>query len=201
VKFIYAGDEPVLGRIDGDFLKQVIEAIIFASDVPITAKQIHALAEEVSPSQIEKIIQNLNLEYTQTKRAFHIVKIAGGYQLVSRDSFSPWIQKLFQGRRKSRLSQAALETLSLIVFKQPVSKTEVSAIRGVNCDGVIQTLLERKLITISGRSDGPGRPLIFRTTNEFLRYFGVNDISDLPRPREMEEILKEEGNLPESSTE
>jgi segregation and condensation protein B len=89
----------------------------------------------------------------------------------------------------------------VIVFKQPVSKTEVSAIRGVNCDGVIKTLLERKLISISGRSDGPGRPLIYKTTNEFLRYFGVNDISDLPRPREMEEILKEEGNLPESPAE
>jgi segregation and condensation protein B len=190
-----------LGSIDGDFVKQVVEAIIFASDESISVKQIHALVEEVTPSQVEKIIQNLNLEYTQTSRAFHIVKIAGGYQMVSRDSFSSWIQKLFQGKRKSRLSQAALETLSVIVFKQPVSKTEVSAIRGVNCDGVIKTLLERKLISISGRSEGPGRPLIYKTTNEFLRYFGVNDISDLPRPREMEEILKEEGNLPESPAE
>ncbi len=201
MKSIYAGDKPTLGRVDADFLKQVIEAIIFASDEPISVKQINSLVEEATPSQVEKIIQNLNLEYTQTNRAFHIVKIAGGYQLVSRDSFSPWIQKLFQGRRKSRLSQAALETLSVIVFKQPVSKTEVSAIRGVNCDGVIKTLLERRLISISGRSDGPGRPLIYKTTNEFLRYFGVNDISDLPRPREMEEILKEEGNLPESPAE
>ena len=201
VKSIYAGDESTLGKIDADFVKQVIEAIIFASDEPISTKQINVLVEEATASQIEKIIQNLNLEYTQTKRAFHIAKLAGGYQMVSRDSFSPWIQKLFLGRKKSRLSQAALETLSVIVFKQPVSKTEVSAIRGVNCDGVVKTLLERRLVAISGRSDGPGRPLIYKTTNEFLRYFGVNDISDLPRPREMEEILKEEGNLPESPTE
>jgi segregation and condensation protein B len=201
VKFIFAGDESALGRADADFLKQVVEAIIFASDVPISVKQIKALVEDATPSQIEKMIQNLNLEYSQTKRAFQIDQIAGGYQLVSRDSFSPWIQKLFQGRRKSRLSQAALETLSVIVFKQPVSKSDISAIRGVNCDAVIRTLLERKLITISGRSDGPGRPLIYKTTNEFLRYFGVNDISDLPKPREMEELLKEEGNLPENSTE
>ncbi len=201
VKSIYAGDESTLGKIDADFIKQVIEAIIFASDEPISTKQINVLVEDATASQIEKIIQNLNLEYTQTKRAFHIAKLAGGYQMVSRDSFSPWIQKLFLGRKKSRLSQAALETLSVIVFKQPVSKTEVSAIRGVNCDGVVKTLLERKLVAISGRSDGPGRPLIYKTTNEFLRYFGVNNISDLPRPREMEEILKEEGNLPESPTE
>lgn len=190
-----------MGRADTDFLKQVIEAIIFASDVPISVKQIKALVENVTSSQIEKVIQNLNLEYSQTKRAFLIAQIAGGYQMVSRDSFSPWIQKLFQGRRKSRLSQAALETLSVIVFKQPVSKSDISAIRGVNCDAVIRTLLERKLITISGRSDGPGRPLIYKSTNEFLRYFGVNDISDLPKPREMEELLKEEANLPENSTE
>ena len=167
----------------------------------LSVKQIKAIVEETTPSKIEKMIQELNLEYSQTKRAFQIVQIAGGYQLVSRDSFSPWIQKLFQGRRKSRLSQAALETLSVIVFKQPVSKSEISAIRGVNCDAVIRTLLERKLITITGRSDGPGRPLIYKTTNEFLRYFGVNDISDLPKPREMEELLKEEGNLSENSTE
>ena len=112
--------------------------------------------------------------------------------MVTRESFSQWVKKLFLKRRKSRLSQAALETLSVVAFKQPVAKGEVAQIRGVNCDAVVRTLLERKLITISGRSTGPGRPLLYRTTKEFLRYFGVNVISDLPKPRELEELLKEE---------
>lgn len=112
--------------------------------------------------------------------------------MVTREAYSGWLRKLFQRRIKSRLSHAALETLSVIAFRQPVSRTEVDAIRGVNSEGVVRTLLERKLITISGRADGPGRPLLYKTTREFLRYFGINDISDLPKPREMEELLKEE---------
>jgi segregation and condensation protein B len=118
--------------------------------------------------------------------------VAGGYQMVSRESYSQWIRKLFHKKIKTRLSQAALETLSVVAFKQPVSKPEIEAVRGVNCEGVIHTLLERKLINLAGRGEGPGRPLLYKTTAEFLRYFGINDISDLPRPREIEEILKEE---------
>jgi len=176
-------------------LKQVVEALIFASDIPITYEQIKGYIEDTTVSQIRHAVEELNLEYKQTDRAFHIFHVAGGIQMVTRESYSPWVSKLFQKRRKAKLSQAALETLSVVAFKQPVTKTEIAAVRGVNCDGVIYTLLERKLISISGRSEGPGRPLLYKTTKEFLRYFGVNDISDLPRPREIEEILKEESHL------
>ncbi|MBN2104113.1 SMC-Scp complex subunit ScpB [bacterium] len=179
-----------------DKIKKIVEVLIFASDMPISVKQIQGVMEDAKPRDIEKIIDTLNSEYQQTGRTFTIVQVAGGYQMVSRNSYYQWIRKLFHRKIKSRLSQAALETLSVVAFKQPVSKPEVEAVRGVNCDGVIRTLLERKLVALSGRGEGPGRPLLYKTTDEFLRYFGINDISDLPKPREIEEILKEE-KLPE----
>lgn len=171
-------------------MQGVVEALIFAADEPLPLKQVQELGD-VKPSQIKKIVDSLNLEYKQTGRAFQIVEAAGGYQMVTRDNYSGYLRKMFQKKIKSRLSQAALETLSVIAFKQPVSRVEVDAIRGVNSDGVVHTLLERKLITIAGRAEGAGRPLLYKTTKEFLRYFGINDISDLPKPRELEELLRE----------
>jgi len=187
--------------LQDDQLKQVVEALIFASDIPITINQLKGFIEEATASEIKKAVNSLNLEYNKTGRAITIISVAGGFQMVTREAYTQWIRKLFIKRRKSRLSQAALETLSVIAFKQPVSKSEIEAIRGVGCDGVVKTLLERKLITITGRSDGPGRPLIYASTKEFLRYFGINDVSDLPKPREIEELMKEEGDLPEVAAE
>jgi segregation and condensation protein B len=183
-----------------EILRQVVESLIFASDIPITAKQIKGYVQDASVAEIKKIIDELNLEYSKSNRAFHIMRLAGGYQMVTREAYSQWVSKLFQRRRKQKLSQPALETLSVIAYKQPVSKSEMDAIRGVNCDGVLRTLLERKLITISGRAEGPGRPLLYKTTAEFLRYFGVDTLSDLPKPREIEELVKEE-NSPDDAAE
>ena len=173
-------------------LKEIVEVLIFASDTPISVKQIIEVVDHAKPKEIESVIETLNMEYRESGRSFSVVQVAGGYQMVSRESYSQWIRKLFHKKIKTRLSQAALETLSVVAFKQPVSKPEIEAVRGVNCEGVIHTLLERKLINLAGRGEGPGRPLLYKTTAEFLRYFGINDISDLPRPREIEEILKEE---------
>lgn len=188
-------------RMRFESLKQVVEALIFASDIPITVEQLKGYIEETTGSQIRKAVEELNLEYKQANRAFTIVRVAGGFQMVSRESYTQWVRKLFQRRRKARLTQAALETISVVAFKQPVTKSEIESIRGVNCDGVLRTLLERRLVTIAGRSKGPGRPLIYQTTKEFLRYFGVNELSDLPKPREMEELLKEEKDLPNDTVE
>ena len=182
-------------------LKEVVEALIFASDTPIPVDAIRKIIEETTPAEIKRIVEELNLVYKQNKRAFQIVEHGGGYQLVTRETYSQWVKKLFQGKRKSRLSQAALETLSVIAYKQPISKSEVAHIRGVNCDGVVRTLLERKLLTISGRGDGPGRPLLYKTTKDFLIYFGVNSIEDLPKPREIEELLKESEPASENAVE
>lgn len=185
-------------------LKQVVEVLIFASDIPITIEQICNLIEEAKPEEIHHAIETLNQEYRQTQRTFQIVRMGGGFQMVTHEHFASWVKKLFQGRLRTKLSQAALETLSVIAFRQPVSRTEIEAIRGVNCDGVIRTLLERKLITIGGRGQGPGKPLLYKTTPEFLQYFGINDISELPRPKEIEELFKEaqgqNANVPVDAT-
>jgi segregation and condensation protein B len=173
-------------------LKEIVEVLIFASDTPLSVKQIIDVVEHTKPKEIESAVETLNREYRDSGRPFYVVQVAGGYQMVSRESYSQWIRKLFHRKIKTRLSQAALETLSVIAFKQPVPKPEIEAIRGVNCEGVLHTLLERKLINLAGRGEGPGRPLLYKTTAEFLRYFGINDISDLPKPREIEEILREE---------
>jgi len=187
--------------MEQDKLKQIVEVLIFAADVPLPVTHIKSFIDGSNIREIKKAVSELNLEYSNTNRSFTIVEVAGGYQMVSRDSFAPWLRKYFQKRIRSRLSQAALETLSVIAFKQPISRTEVESIRGVNCDGVIRTLLDRKLINITGRADGPGRPLLYATTREFLRYFGVNDLSDLPKPREIEDILKDDNVLPEDMAE
>lgn len=174
-------------------LKQVVEVLIFASDIPLPVDQIRATVEETTAEDVVKAVDELNAEYRRTDRTFQIVHVAGGYQMVTHENYTSWVRKLFAGRLKQKLSQAAMETLSVIAFRQPVGKPDIEAIRGVNCDGVIRTLLERKLITLSGRDDGPGRALLYKTTREFLRYFGVNDISDLPKPKELEELFKESG--------
>ena len=175
--------------MDHAFQKQIVEALIFASDVPISAKKIADFEEELDSRQIKKIIEELNSDYQKSKRAFFIANIAGGFQLNTRKDFTPWLKKLFKGRLRTRLSQASLESLAIITFKQPISRVEVDAIRGVNSGGVIKNLLERNLVCIAGRSDGQGKPLLYGTTKEFLRYFGINDITDLPKPKEIEEIM------------
>jgi segregation and condensation protein B len=172
-------------------LKQVVEVLVFASDIPLPADQIKTIIEETTAEDIDRAVEELNNDYRRTERTFQIVHVAGGYQMVTHENFAGWVKKLFQGRLKQKLSQAALETLSVIAFRQPVAKPDIEAIRGVNCDGVIRTLLERKLVTIAGRAEGPGKPLLLKTTREFLRHFGVNDISDLPKPKEIEELFKE----------
>ncbi|MEJ2628122.1 MAG: SMC-Scp complex subunit ScpB [bacterium] len=182
--------------MDIDKLKKIIEALIFASDEPLTINQIKSIIDHTSTAQIKKAIDQLNHDYRQTNRVLKIIQIAGGYEIVTHESYSQWVKELFKRRSASRLSSAALETLSIIAFKQPISNNEISSIRGVISSGVLKTLLERKLITISGRGEGPGRPLLYKTTREFLRYFGINSIDELPKPREIEELLEEKDKFP-----
>lgn len=177
-------------------LKSIVEALIFAADEPLSEARIRETLELENGFDFSVLIDTLNQEYQDSGRSFTIRKIAGGYQIVTQQSYSNWIKKLYLGRQKNRLSHAALETLALIAFKQPISRVDIGQIRGVNSDGVIGTLLERKLVTISGRSEAVGRPLLYSTTPEFLKYFGINDITDLPKPREIEELFSKEG-MPE----
>ncbi len=171
------------------YKKQIVEGLVFASDTPISEQKIAALVEEITPAQVRKVVGQLNEEYTKSKRSFQIARVASGFQIKTRKDLSPWVKKLFKGRIRARLSQAGLESLAIIVFKQPIGRVDIDAIRGVNSGGVIKTLLERNLVSIAGRSAGPGKPILYGTTKEFLNYLGVDEIKDLPKPKEIEEIM------------
>jgi segregation and condensation protein B len=177
----------------------VIEALIFASDDVITPNEINNAIKEldgdesaVTAADIETCVESLNEKYQQFELSFHIIKIAGGYTFATKPDYAKYLGFLSTEKSKRRLSQAALETLAIIAYKQPITKPEIESIRGVNSDYMINTLLEKNLITIQGRAETIGRPLLYATTDEFLKYFGLHKISDLPKPREIEEIMQDE---------
>jgi len=183
-------------------LKHIIEALIFASDEPIDTQTILNIIKSVDKEEelelyslVENAIEELNQFYEENGVAFRIIKIAKGYQFATRPEFSRYVGFMNTERRQKRLSQAALETLAIIAYKQPITKPEIERIRGVNADYILSTLLEKNLICIKGRAETVGRPLLYGTTDEFLKYFGISDISDLPKPREIEEILSDEAFL------
>jgi len=179
-------------------LERRIEALLFASDTPLSVKRISSLIGEESLKDIRKAIDSLKKFYSETQRSFTIVEVAGGYQIATLPEFSSLISRLFKGKRKSRLSQPALETLAIVAYKQPISRMQIEAIRGVNCDGVLTTLMDRELITISGRGDGVGRPYLYSTTRKFLEYLGLKDYRDLPSLEEIEKKIEaESGSLQE----
>lgn len=170
-------------------LAHILEALIFASDSPLSLNQLSSIINEASTDEIEQAIETLKIDCEN--RGIMLKKIAGGFQFATRPEYSKWVGNMLENRASSRLSRAALESLAIVAFKQPISRVEVSATRGVNSDGVMKRLLDLKLITIAGRDEGQGRALLFKTTPEFLQYFGINDIADLPRPKEIEELLAE----------
>lgn len=179
--------------------KSVIEALIFASDDPIASKEIIDSIKEIDGSDteitdddIDLTVNELNANYEQNGNAFVILKIAHGYVHATKPEHAKYVGYLSSEKSKRRLSPAALETLAIIAYKQPLTKPELETIRGVNSDYTLNTLLEKNLITIQGRAETVGRPLLYVTTDEFLKYFGLNTITDLPKPREIEEIMKDE---------
>ncbi len=179
--------------------KSVIEALIFASDDPLVPKEIiNSIKEidgsdmEITEEDIDQTVNELNATYEQNGNAFMILKIAHGYVHATKPEHAKYVGYLSSEKSKRRLSQAALETLAIIAYKQPLTKPELEIIRGVNSDYTLNTLLEKNLITIQGRAETVGRPLLYITTDEFLKYFGLNTIVDLPKPREIEEIMKDE---------
>jgi segregation and condensation protein B len=180
----------------------IIEALIFSSDEPISEtelvraiKGIDGEEIQVSDKEVAKCIEILNLIYEERNSAFQIIKIAGGYLFATRPEYAKYVGFLSSEKSKRRLSQAALETLAIIAYKQPVTKPELEIIRGVNSDYILNTLLEKSLVSITGRAETIGRPLLYGTTTEFLKYFGLDKLSDLPKPREIEEIMKDEDFL------
>lgn len=177
----------------------VIEALIFSSDDVLSSSEIIKAIKgidgediQISADEVEQAVDELNKNYEEQKSSFRILRIANGFIFATTKDYSKYVGYLSSEKSKRRLSQAALETLSIIAYKQPITKPEIESIRGVNSDYILNTLLEKNLIAISGRADSVGRPLLYSTTNEFLKYFGLNKLSDLPKPREIEEIMNDE---------
>jgi segregation and condensation protein B len=169
-------------------LKPIIEALIFASPEPMTVKALSKVLDAEPKEDIEAAIASLKADYDRPG-GLQIVEIAGGYQIVTRPELHEWVRRLFHERTTQKLSVAALETLAVIAYKQPVTGPEVAEIRGVNTAGVLGTLIERKLVRIVGRKQVVGRPFLYGTTREFLERFGLNDLSDLPKVEDMSVLL------------
>ena len=179
--------------LDGPLeLPHAVEALVFASEKPLDARQIASLLaslwpEPVSSAVVQGVLDQLVLEWGQRPGGFELVQTGGGYCFLTRSAFLPLVQKAVLEQSKRKLSVASLETLAIVAYKQPVSKSEVEQIRGVNCDFSIQKLLEKKLIRISGKGDGPGRPTLYSTSDLFMDYFGINSIKQLPQLKDLEQ--------------
>jgi len=177
-------------------IKNIVESLIFASDEEITLKEIKDLLDgfkiSVSVKEVEDSINELNDDYEKNGNAFEIIKVAGGFQYATRKKFAHFLGKLTAETQKKKLSQSAIETLAIIAYKQPITRTEIEFIRGVNVDYIVNSLLERDLISIKGRADGPGRPILYGTTASFLKVLGMSSVDDLPKLKEINEILKNE---------
>ena len=174
----------------------IIEALLFASPDPLTQKKVNMVLSSESP-ELKIIVDELNQNYIDAGNAFEIRFIANGYQLVAKKEYEHYINMMLSKTGKVNLSPAALDSLAIIAYKQPISRHEIEAIRGVDSSGVIKTLLSRKLVAIKGRSNGPGRPLLYKTTDGFLQYFGLKTISDLPKLKEITELLDSDPRLGE----
>lgn len=172
-----------------DKLERRIEALLFASDMPLSVSRLAAITGAESPRQIKNAIESIGMSYREIGRSFEIVEIAGGYQITTLPEYAGIVSQLFKSKRKSRLSQQALETLAIIAYKQPLCRTDIEMIRGVNSEGVLSTLIERELIQISGRGEGVGRPYLYTTTRKFLEYLGLKDHRDLPSIEEIEKTF------------
>jgi segregation and condensation protein B len=159
----------------------VVEALLFASDAPLEPERIREVLDLEGVAQARALVDELRARYDDGSRALSIAEVAGGYRMVTRPELAPWLVRLARARTRVRLSRASLEALAIIAYKQPVSRPEVDAIRGVNSDGVLDSLLERRLVRIAGRKEAPGRPFLYETTREFLVAFGLRDLHDLPK--------------------
>jgi len=183
--------------------EQIVEAILFASDAPLRAEEIARADEALDEDQVEVAIQQLRQLYLESERAFDLVEVAGGHQLLTRPEFAGYLERFDTIPRPSRLSGPALETLAIIAYRQPIGRLEVEYVRGVGASGVIRTLQERGLVDVVGRGEGIGRPLLYGTTQRFLEHFGFDSMEALPRPDELPVVLRDRSMtiLPDESPE
>ncbi|MEA3369689.1 MAG: SMC-Scp complex subunit ScpB [Candidatus Ratteibacteria bacterium] len=168
--------------------KNIIEALLFASSKPLSIRQIKEVLDKTDVQIIRQAVVKLQEEYKGDGRNFQIIEVGGGFRITTLPRFAPWLKKLFSAQKKNIISRQALETLAIIAYKQPITRAEIEAVRGVNADGVTHSLLEKRLIQVVGRKPVPGRPLIYRTTNRFLDSFGLKALADLPEIEELKEV-------------
>ncbi|MDD5595994.1 MAG: SMC-Scp complex subunit ScpB [Candidatus Omnitrophica bacterium] len=162
-------------------LKPVIEALLFSSDKPLTLEQLKGALDNLDTSLIRKMIEELEVEYEHTNRGVRISEIAGGFQMITAPFSAPFLKKLYRQKKVEKLSKPALETLAMIAYKQPVTKTEIESLRQVNVDGVVKSLIDKDLIRVAGRKKVPGCPYVYGTTRQFLEYFGLKSLEQLPK--------------------
>ena len=170
---------------------QIVEAVLFAADAPLTADEIARADGMLDEDQVQEALTFLAAEYDDAGRSFEVVELAEGYQLLTRPEFAPYLERFDNVPRPSRLSGPALETLAIIAYRQPIGRLEIEYIRGVGASGVVRTLQDRRLIDVVGRAEGLGRPLLYGTTSHFLEHFGFRSLEALPRPEELPVVLRE----------
>lgn len=173
-------------------LKGILEALLFVTAEPIPVTRFLALLGAVTKQDVDLALASLAQDYEQEGRGLQLAEVAGGYRIVTKAEFAPWLKRLEKVKSPSKLSRSALESLAIIAYKQPIVRAEVEQIRGVETSGVIRTLLERKLVRIVGRKEEPGRPIMYGTTKFFLEHFGLRDLSQLPPLREFKELGESE---------
>jgi segregation and condensation protein B len=169
-------------------LKKTLESLLFVSDSPLPPKKVAAFLKEATTEEVNQAFTELKDEINNLDRSFQLVQVAEGFQLVTRPEYHRWAKELYKVISKTRLSKASLEALAIIAYKQPVTRAEVEAIRGVEVSNLVQSLLEKRMIRILGRAETPGRPLLYGTTTEFLIHFGLKDLADLPKVSEIQEL-------------
>lgn len=175
-----------------DQLKAILEVLIFISQEPLTRQRMKEVLGEVPDEELEAALNSLLSDYASGGRGIQVVQSGGGYLFTTKPEHDQWVRRLLQIEKKTKLSSAALETLSIIAYHQPITQAEISAIRGVDSTYCLKSLLQKKLIKIVGRKKAPGNPLVYRTSERFLQYFGLNSLDDLPKEEEIAKILEEE---------
>ena len=183
------GDESArLQALEERELKAILESLLFVSAEPVPMERLMVALGTVSKGEVKQALRSLREDFDREGRGVQVVELAGGYQMVTRAEYAPWITRLAKAKASPKLSRSAMESLAIIAYKQPIVRSEIEQIRGVEVSGVLRTLLERKLIRMVGRKDVPGRPIMYGTTKFFLQQFGLNDLSQLPPLREFKEL-------------
>ncbi len=185
--------------LEGRELRAILEAMLFVSQEPLSLDRLASLLGEVPRTEIGQALQHLQDAFAEPGRGLQMVEVAGGFRIVTRPDYAPWVKRLEKVKAAPKVSRSALETLAIIAYKQPVVRGEIEQIRGVETSGVLRTLLERKLVRIVGRKEVPGRPILYGTTKFFLEHFGLRGLSELPPLLEFKELGEpEQASLPES---